>query len=97
MYHYYDLYAFYDLYASFDEFYETMFRGNEVLFAFRGTPYFMFPVFNNMGKVFAVRIGKQTEDIDTVCYSKNELLNFKMGDLCLADALNEVYITFYNF
>ena len=91
------MYHFYHLYSSFDEFYESMFRGNEVLFEFRGTPYFMFPVFNEAGKVFAIRIGKQAEDDDTICHSQDELLHFKMEDLCFADILNEIYITFYNF
>ena len=91
------MFKFYDLYSSFEEFYESFFRGNEITFHFEQEDYYIFPLFNDSKKVYAVMVGKAYDDNETVCFSKAELLNWKIGGFYFHDILERIDITFYNF
>ncbi|MBE6644873.1 MAG: hypothetical protein E7612_05780 [Ruminococcaceae bacterium] len=87
---------FYDLYDSFDSFYDSFFRGNEVEFLYNNTLYCVLPVFDDSNNVSGVLIGKENDEQESICYSKEELYCAKISETFLGCILNEIKIVWNN-
>lgn len=86
-----------DLYSSFDEFFSSFFRGNEVEFFYRGEHFCIIPLYDDRKNVTGVCFGKANDETGTICMSKSELYNSKIGDTFFGNVLQEIEIVWNNF
>ena len=87
---------FLNLYDSFDEFYNSFFQGNEVEFLYNGDRYCILPVFDDFKNVCGVLIGKENDEHDLICKSKEELYYSQISNTFFGAILHDVDFVWNN-
>lgn len=88
---------FFDRYQSFEDFYETLYRGNEIEFSYNGQNFFILPIFDDSHSVIGVSFGIAYSGKKVKCFSKADLYNVKIGNEFFGNILDRIEITFYAF
>ena len=87
---------FYSLYSSFDDFYSKFYQGNEIEFLYNGEHYYILPTFDDQKNINGVLIGKDTDEQDLICKSKEDLYYSKIAGTLFGYILDKIQIVWYN-
>lgn len=88
--------GFYSIYKSFDEFYDTMFRGNEIEFKYNQKRYYLLPHFEGQ-EIVGTCVGESETNNECIYLTKAELYNAKIENVSFCEILTMIDICWYNF
>ena len=88
---------FFDIYNSFEDFFETLYRGNEIEFSYNGKSFFILPIFKDAHSVIGVTFGNAYSDKKVECFSKEDLYNIQIGNDLFGNIFDKIETTFYAF
>lgn len=87
--------SFYSKYSSFDDFYDTMFRGNEIEFKYDDKLYYVLPYFHD-NEISGIMFGESAKEQNKICLTKNELYYADIGDSFFGEILSDIDIVWCN-
>lgn len=86
----------YHYFSSIQELFDSFLWGNEIVFRFEATKYFILPKFEN-GKVIGVSFGEAYTDKEVLCKSADELGEVHIQQYTFKEILDRIDILEINY